>query len=340
VKKDDPGRFAFTGPDLFGAQGDSMYRTTFGSTTYRFDTLGELMAKASPARSGDALAGIAAGSERERVAAMTALADVPLKTFLTEALIPYEQDEVTRLIMDTHDRLAFSPVSHMTVGDFRNWLLSVSVAGADLERLRPGLTPEMAAAVSKIMRNQDLILVAAKCRVITRFRTTLGGEKTMATRLQPNHPTDDERGIMASVIDGLMNGCGDACIGINPATDNLNSVMRLLAILDRARIQCRVPTQSCVLTHVTTTIEAIGKGAPVDLVFQSIGGTEAVNASFGVNLGILQEGYEAGISLGRCSRENQVMYFETGQGSALSADAHHGIDQQTVEAREIGRAHV
>lgn len=310
-----------------------MYSTILGNSTYRFKSLRELMAKASPSRSGDALAGVAAENEQERVAAMMALSELPLQTFLNEAVIPYEHDEVTRLIMDSHDAEAFRPVQHMTVGDFRDWLLETDTDSGTLRALAPGLTPEMAAAVSKIMRNQDLILVASKCRVTTRFRTTLGQKGILATRLQPNHPTDNEKGIMASVIDGLLNGCGDACIGINPATDNLSTVIRLLNILDRVRRECRIPTQTCVLTHITTTIEAIKKGAPVDLVFQSIGGTEAVNTSFGVNLNLLKEGYEAGLSLNRCGANGNLMYFETGQGSALSADGHHGVDQQTLEAR-------
>lgn len=310
-----------------------MYHCTLGTTRYRFDNLKELMAKATPQKSGDCLAGIAATDETQRAAAMIALADLPLKTFLNEALIPYETDEVTRLILDSHDKAAFEPVSHFTVGDFRNWLLRSDVKKETIESIRGGLTPEMVAAVSKIMRNQDLILGASKCEVVSKFRSTIGKKGTLATRLQPNHPTDDRKGIMASVIDGLMYGNGDACIGINPATDNLHAVISLVKILDEVISRYNIPTQSCVLTHITTTIEAISKGAPVDLVFQSIGGTEKVNSSFGVNLDLLEQGFQAGLSTGRCSPDNNFMYFETGQGSALSANAHHGVDQQTVEAR-------
>jgi ethanolamine ammonia-lyase large subunit len=262
-----------------------------------------------------------------------ALAELPLKTFLSEALVPYEEDEVTRLIVDTHDPAAFAPVAHLTVGDFRNWLLSDAADEAALAALAPGVTPEMAAAVSKIMRNQDLILAAQKCRVVTRFRNTLGLKGRLSTRLQPNHPTDDPGGIAASIVDGLLYGSGDAVIGVNPATDSVAAVIALIEMLDRVISKYGIPTQSCVLTHVTTTMEAIRRGAPVDLVFQSIAGTQAANASFGVTLGLLGEARDAARSLGRGTLGNNVMYFETGQGSALSANAHHGVDQQTCEAR-------
>ena len=306
---------------------------TVGGQTWRFDSLRELMAKATPARSGDYLAGVAAGSAAERVAAQMALAEVPLKHFLIEALIPYEEDEVTRLIIDSHDALAFAPVSHLTVGGLRDWLLGDAADEAALAALAPGLTPEMAAAVSKIMRVQDLILVAQKIRVVTRFRNTLGLRGRMSTRLQPNHPTDDPAGIAASTLDGLLYGNGDAMIGINPATDSMGSICTLLEMLDAVIQRYEIPTQSCVLTHVTSSIAAIERGAPLDLVFQSIAGTEAANASFGINLKVLQEGYEAGLSLKRGTLGNNLMYFETGQGSALSANAHHGVDQQTCETR-------
>ncbi len=304
-----------------------------GGQTWRFDSLREVMAKASPARSGDRLAGVAAGSDAERVAAQMALADIPLKRFLDEALIPYESDEVTRLIIDTHDRQAFAPVSHLTVGGLRDWLLGEAADETSLRALAPGLTPEMAAAVSKIMRVQDLVLVAQKIRVVTRFRNTMGLRGRMSTRLQPNHPTDDPAGIAASVLDGLLYGNGDAMLGINPATDSLQSICTLLEMLDAIIQRYEIPTQSCVLTHVTSSIEAINRGAPLDLVFQSIAGTEAANASFGVSLSILQEGYEAGLSQKRGTLGDNLMYFETGQGSALSANAHHGVDQQTCETR-------
>src|SRR5580692_5179040 len=309
------------------------YTHTTGNRTWRFNDLKTLLAKASPLRSGDELAGIAAEGEEERMIARMALADVPLKRFLEEAVIPYESDEVTRLILDTHDEAAFSEIRHLTVGDFRNWLLSHTTDTATLARMAPGITPEMAAAVSKLMRNQDLVLVAQKCRVVTRFRNTIGLEGRMSVRLQPNHPPDDAKGIAASMLDGLLYGCGDAVIGINPASDSLNAVTTLLDMLDKFRQQYEVPTQACVLTHVTTTMKAIERGAPVDLVFQSIAGTEKANTSFGVNLGMLKEAREAALALNRGTVGDNVMYFETGQGSALSADSHHGVDQQTCEAR-------
>jgi ethanolamine ammonia-lyase large subunit len=310
-----------------------MYRSTWQQMNYQFTDLRTLLARATPPRSGDMLAGIAAASAEENVAARMALADVPLKRFLDEALIPYESDEVTRLIIDRHDAQAFAPVSHLTVGELREWLLSDTATTESLARLAPGLTPEMVAAVSKLMRNQDLILAARKARVVTRFRDTIGLGGRMSVRLQPNHPTDDPRGIAASVIDGLMFGCGDAVIGVNPASDNVAAIIDMLCMLDRLIATLGIPTQSCVLTHVTTSIEAIARGAPVDLVFQSIGGSEALNSSFGINLALLKEGREAGLSLKRGTVGDNVMYFETGQGSGLSADAHHGVDQQTLEAR-------
>jgi len=311
----------------------SRYTHTIGSRSYAFADLRALLARASPARSGDHLAGLAAGSSEERVAAQMALAALPLRTFLTEAVIPYEVDEVTRLIMDSHDAAAFQPVAHLTVGDFRDWLLGDAADEAALARLAPGITPEMAAAVSKIMRIQDLVLVARKCRVVTRFRNTIGLAGTLSTRLQPNHPLDDPSGIAAGMLDGLLYGSGDAVIGINPATDNVAQVMRILRMLDEVIARYRIPTQSCVLTHVTNTLAAIERGAPVDLVFQSIAGTEAANTSFGIDLALLAEAQQAALALGRGTVGNNVMYFETGQGSALSAGAHHGVDQQTCEAR-------
>jgi len=306
---------------------------TIDSHVYQFASLKELLAKATPPRSGDVLAGVAAASARERVAAQLALAEVPLLIFLNEALVPYEDDEVTRLIIDTHQRAAFAPIAHLCVGDFRDWLLDDATDTPTLARVAPGITPEMAAAVSKIMRLQDLVLVARKCRVVTAFRNTLGLEGRLSTRLQPNHPTDDATGIAASMLDGLMLGSGDAVIGINPATDNVAQVVSLLHLLDAVIGQYQIPTQSCVLTHITNTLEAIRRGAPVDLVFQSVAGTQAANRSFGIDLALLAEGQAAALSLGRGTVGNNVMYFETGQGSALSAGAHHGMDQQTCEAR-------
>ncbi len=310
-----------------------MYRYSLGVQQWQFRSLAELMAKATPARSGDRLAGIMAHTAEERVVAQMALAELPLKTFLNDALIPYEQDEVTRLILDDHDAAAFAHVSHLTVGDFRNWLLGDLATPEMLARIRAGITPEMAAAVCKIMRNQDLIMVAAKCRVRTAFRSTIGLPGRMSTRLQPNHPTDDITGIAASILDGLLYGSGDAVIGINPATDNVAQSVRLLHLMDEVICKYEIPTQSCVLTHVTNTLEAIEQRAPVDLVFQSIGGTEATNECFGFNLATLAEARDAALSLKRGTVGNNVMYFETGQGSSLSADAHHGVDQQTCEAR-------
>ncbi|MFQ3663801.1 MAG: ethanolamine ammonia-lyase subunit EutB [Chloroflexaceae bacterium] len=309
------------------------YTRTLGGRTYQFDDLKTLMAKATPERSGDQLAGLAAESAEERVAAQLCLADVPLTTFLEEPLIPYEDDEVTRLILDTHDRAAFAPVSSLTVGAFREWLLSYTTDDATLTALAPGITPEMAAAVSKIMRNQDLVAVSRKCRVVTRFRTTIGLPGRFSSRIQPNHPTDDPRGIAASILDGLLHGCGDAVIGINPATDSPQAVIALLELIDDLRQRYAIPIQSSLLAHVTTQIAAIERHAPVDLVFQSVAGTEAANRSFGIDLALLREARAAALALGRGTIGDNVMYFETGQGSALSANAHHGVDQQTCEAR-------
>lgn len=309
------------------------YRHTVGSRTYLFEDLRALMAKATPLRSGDCLAELAAADDAERVAAQMALADLPLSTFLNEDVVPYAEDEVTRLILDTHDTAAFSAVAALTVGGFRDWLLSEAADANTLEALTPGLTPEMVAAVAKISRNQDLIRIAQKRRVLTRFRNTIGLPGRLSTRLQPNHPTDDPKGIAASTLDGLLYGNGDAVIGINPATDSVPAVMAIIRMLDELIARFDIPTQSCVLAHVTTSIAAIERGAPLDLVFQSIAGTEAANRSFGIDLALLAEGRAAALALGRGTVGNQVMYFETGQGSALSANAHHGVDQQTLEAR-------
>jgi ethanolamine ammonia-lyase large subunit len=314
------------------------YSSVFGKQRYRFSDLKTLLAKASPARSGDRLAGLAADSEEERVAAQMALAETPLRCFLDEALVPYEHDEVTRLIIDSHDEAAFTPVARFTVGEFRDWLLEYTTDAAKLSALAPGITPEMAAAVSKLMRIQDMVLVARKCRVVARFRNTLGLEGRLSSRLQPNHPTDDLKGIAASILDGLMYGCGDAVIGINPATDNVDQAVMLVNMLDEIIRTYAIPTQSCVLTHVTNSMQAIERGAPVDLVFQSIAGTEAANKSFGVDLALLAEARQAALSLERGTLGSNVMYFETGQGSALSANSHHGVDQQTCEARAYGVA--
>lgn len=309
------------------------YAITIGPRRYRFDDLKTLLARATPLRSGDQLAGIAASSAEERVAAQMCLADVPLRTFLNEVLIPYEQDEITRLIIDSHDGAAFAAISHLTVGGLRDWLLSDAANSNMLAAVAPGLTPEMVSAVSKLMRNQDLVWVASKCRVITRFRNTQGLPGHMGVRLQPNHPTDDARGIAAAMLDGLLYGAGDAVIGINPASDSPEAIHTMLAMMDEVRQRYAIPTQSCVLTHVTSTLELIQRGAPVDLVFQSIAGTEKANSGFGINLAVLGEAQQAAQQLRRGTVGDNVMYFETGQGSALSANAHWGVDQQTCEVR-------
>jgi len=309
------------------------YTHTISGKVYTFGSLKALLAKASPFRTGDALAGLCADTYEERVAAQITLADVSLKDFLDDVFVPYKEDEVTRLIIDGHNSAAFAPISHLTIGGLRNWLLKEETDVTVLKRIENGITPEMAAAVSKIMRNQDLIAVAKKCEVVTRFRDTIGLKGRFSTRLQPNHPTDDPRGIAASLIEGLLYGSGDAVIGINPATDSPAAVLKILTLVDTLRQQFDIPTQSCVLSHITTTIDLINQNAPVDLCFQSIAGTQKANSSFGINLALLNEAYEATLSLNRGTAGNNVMYFETGQGSALSANAHHDIDQQTCEAR-------
>jgi ethanolamine ammonia-lyase large subunit len=330
-----PGREALTGQEP-----SMVYRHTIDTTSYVFDDLRDLLAKATPPRSGDRLAGLAADSAEQMIAARMALADTPLDAFVQETVIPYEDDEVTRLIIDGHDAAAFAPLASLTVGAFRDFLLSDAASPDVLRKLARGITPEMAAAVSKLMRNQDLILVAKKCEVITAFRDTIGLRGRMSVRLQPNHPFDDVRGITASILDGILLGSGDACIGINPASDDPAVIGNLVRLLDEVIARLDIPTQGCVLTHVTTTLELIGRGAPVDLVFQSIAGTEAANRSFGIDLKLLAEARDAGRSLQRGTVGNNVMYFETGQGSALSANAHHGVDQQTCEARAYAVARV
>lgn len=310
-----------------------MYSATIGTRRYVFPDLKSLLAKASPLRSGDRLAGLAAESAEDRVAAQFALADLPLAAFLEETVVAYERDEVTRLIIDSHDRTAFAPIRHLTVGGFRDWLLADETTSAVLSALAPGVTPEMAAAVSKISRLQDLVVMAAKCTVVTAFRNTIGLPGRLSVRLQPNHPTDDARGIAASIFDGLLLGSGDAVIGINPATDSPERAHALLSMLDEIRGKLEIPTQGCVLAHVTTTLDLIRQGSPVDLVFQSIAGTETANKSFGIDLALLGEARDAALALRRATVGDNVMYFETGQGSALSANAHCGVDQQTLEAR-------
>jgi ethanolamine ammonia-lyase large subunit len=310
-----------------------IYRHTIDATSYVFENLRDLLAKATPPRSGDRLAEIAADSAEQMIAARIALAEIPLKQFLHESVIPYEDDEITRLIIDTHDASAFAGISSLTVGSFRDWLLSDAASGDALKKVSRGITAEMAAAVSKLMRNQDLILVAKKCQVTSAFRNTIGLRGRMSARLQPNHPFDDAKGITASILDGIVLGSGDACIGINPASDDPAVIGGLLRLLDDIIARLQIPTQACVLAHVTTTLGLIDRGLPVDLVFQSIAGTQAANRSFGVDLSTLRQAQQAGLSLRRGTVGSNVMYFETGQGSALSANAHHGVDQQTCEAR-------
>src|SRR6201989_3004028 len=310
-----------------------IYRHVIDSTIHVFDDLRDLLARATPPRSGDQLAGIAAESAEQMIAARMALADLPLTQILQEEVIPYEDEAGTRLIVDGHDATAFAPIASLTVGGFRDFLLSDAATSQTLALIARGITPEMAAAVSKLMRNQDLILAARKCQVTTAFRNTIGLKGRMSTRLQPNHPFDDARGITASILDGILLGAGDACIGINPASDDPSVIAQLLRLLDEIIARLKIPTQGCVLTHVTTTLSLIGQVVPVDLVFQSVAGTEAANRSFGIDLALLKEGQDAGLSQKRGTVGQNVMYFETGQGTALSANAHHGVDQQTCEAR-------
>lgn len=328
------------------------YTITHRGVVHSFADLRTLLARATPLRSGDELAGIAAASAEERVLAQMALAEVPLTAFLNESVVPYETDEVTRLIFDTAAtdaaRAAFAPIAGLTVGELRDWLLSDAATTERLAALAPGLTPEMVAAVSKLMRLQDLILVASKVRVTSRFRTTLGLPGRFSTRLQPNDPTDAPAAIAASMLDGLLLGSGDAVIGINPVADSPASVRSLLTLIDSVRKRYAIPTQSCVLAHITTQMQAIELGAaageptPLDLIFQSIAGTEAANRSFGVSLALLDEAQSMVDSLARHPHAAEdaapnLFYFETGQGSALSANAHHGaggpVDQQTLEVR-------
>lgn len=315
-----------------------MYRHSIGNINYSFADLKTLLARATPYRSGDALAGLAANSYQERIAAQYCLSDIPLSVFLQEMLIPYEKDEVTRHIIDSHDKTSFSLISHLTVGGFRDWLLSDEANAESLHKISRGITPEMAAAVSKIMRNRELVEVAGKIRVVTRFRNTLGLKGRFSSRIQPNHPSDDLKGILASTIDGLLFGCGDAVIGVNPVSDDPATTGAILNMLDELIHRFEIPTQSCVLSHVTTTLSLIEKKYPVDLVFQSIGGTEKTNTHFGVSISLLKEAQEAALSLKRASAGNNLMYFETGQGSSLSASANEGVDQQTCEARAYGIA--
>lgn len=309
------------------------YRMTIEQTVFTFADLKDLLAKATPERSGDQLAGVAAQGPVQRLAAQMALADLPLRTFLNEEVIASDDDDVSRLIADQHDAVAFAPIATLTVGEFREWLLKPETGQRALEAITYGVTPEMVAAVSKIMRLQDLIAVAAKREVVTRFRSTIGLSGRLSTRNQPNHPTDDSRGIAASAIDGLLMGSGDAVIGVNPATDSVEDYVRIVSLLDELRERLAIPTQTCCLGHVTTAIRAMEAGAPVDLVFQSVAGSQKANQGFGIDLAMLKEAHDAGRSLRRAPADGNIMYFETGQGAALSADAHFGVDQQTMETR-------
>jgi ethanolamine ammonia-lyase large subunit len=309
-----------------------MYKTQISNHSYCFESLRDLLAKASPLRSGDVLAGVCASSYEERIAAQIALSNVPLKNFLNEVVIDYDKDDITRLIIDTHGKEAFATISHLTVGGFRDWLLSTEVTNEIILQTNKGITPEMAAAVSKIMSLQDLILVAQKIEVVSKFRTTVGLKGRFSTRLQPNHPNDDNKGIMASILDGLLYGCGDAVIGINPVSDSEEIAISILSMLEELRLKFEIPMQSCVLSHYSLT-KSIANRAPVDLLFQSIAGTQKANESFGVYLNDLAEAQEAILALKRNPNSNQVFYFETGQGTALSANAHAMIDQQTCEVR-------
>lgn len=319
------------------------YHHTIRGERFVFADLRELLAKANEEKSGDRLAGIAAGTERERVAAKLALSEVPLDDILQRPLIDPDHDDVSRLILERHDATAFAPIRGLTVGQFREYLLADNVGETELRQLAPGITPELAAAVAKLMGNKDLVLVARKIRQVTRCRNTVGQRGVLAIRAQPNHPADDVKGIALAALDGLLYGCGDAVIGVNPATESVDCVARILRQLDALIGKIGVPTQACCLAHLSTQLACLERGVPIDLLFQSIAGTQKANASFGITLDMLRQGRERVLEQhGRRADVNwvgnQVMYFETGQGSALSADAHHGIDQLTLEARAYGVA--
>jgi len=341
--------------------------------SFKFETLRELFAKANEEKSGDQLAGIAARSEQERVAAKHALADLTLQEIVDQPLIPPEEDDVSRLILESHDREEFKTIKSMTVGELRELILRDETTEADLERLHWAITPEIAAAVAKLMGNKDLVLAAAKIRVITHCRNTMGQRGVLGIRLQPNHPADDVAGILLAAFDGLLYGCGDAVIGVNPATDSVETVSAILHALHRLIDAYKIPTQACCLAHISTQLAALDRGAPVDLLFQSVAGTQKANESFGITLEMLREGRERVLEhqknrvigrsgdrvIGKSKQKEPMiggsskapeangqwpiancMYFETGQGSALSAEAHHGVDQLTLEARAYGVARV
>jgi ethanolamine ammonia-lyase large subunit len=323
------------------------------SERFHFGDLRELFAKANEQKAGDELAGLAAQSERERVAAKHALADLTLQAIVENPLISPAEDDVSGLILETHDREAFSSIKSMTVGEFREFILSDETTEAVLKRLHWAITPEIAAAAAKLMSNKDLVLAANKIRVVTHCRNTMGERGVLGIRLQPNHPADDVAGILLSAFDGLLYGCGDAVIGVNPATDAVETVNAILHALNRLIEAYNIPTQGCCLAHISTQLKAMERGAPVDLLFQSIAGTQKANESFGITLEMLREGREQVLehhknrgllphrsAVGLADHPHHVMYFETGQGSALSADAHHGVDQLTLEARAYGVARV
>lgn len=319
-----------------------MYSQTIRNERFVFPDLRDLLAKANETKSGDELAGIAARSESERVAAKWALADVTLGQIVQQPVIDPAVDDVSQLILDTLDRQIFQPIENQTVGEFREWLLDDAVENAELQAIRWGLTPEIVAAVTKLMSNKELVLVASKIRNVTRCRNTLGARGVLGIRVQPNHPADDVAGIILSTLDGLLFGCGDAVIGINPAAESVESVSRILLAVDRLIEACDIPTQACCLAHITTQLACAARGVPVDLLFQSIAGTQAANTGFGVTLSLLREGREQILEQHRGRSVNwvgdDVMYFETGQGSALSSDSHQGVDQLTLEARAYGVA--
>ncbi|MDX2035296.1 MAG: ethanolamine ammonia-lyase subunit EutB [Isosphaeraceae bacterium] len=314
-----------------------MYRAAIRGTGYSFETVREVLAKAGEEKSGDQLAGIAAESERERVAAKWVLSEMTLREIVDSPVIDPAVDEVSRMILERQDRAGFAAIADFTVGAFRDYLLDDETRGAELAALHGSITPEIAAAVAKLMGNKDLVIAASKIRVVTRCRNTMGERGVFGVRIQPNHPSDDLGGILLSTIDGLLFGCGDAVIGVNPAGDSADTVASILQTLDRLITELEIPTQACCLAHMTTQLAALERGAPIDLLFQSVAGTEAANRSFGIDLGLLEEG-RARVLESRAGRAvswagPQVMYFETGQGSALSAGAHSGVDQLTLEAR-------
>ncbi len=310
---------------------------TIRGVGYRFDTVCEVLAKANPPKSGDELAGIAASDAVERVAARAVLSELTLAQLRAHPVVPYEQDELTRMVEDTLDERAFAAVGHLSVAQLREWLLQTETSGAQIRAVSPGLTPEMAAAVCKLMSNLDLMVAAAKCEVVVRANNTLGLPGRMSSRVQPNHPTDDAEGILLSAREGLVYGCGDAVIGVNPATDSAESTAEILTALHKLTRDNRIPTQHCVLSHVTVQMQALDLGCPMDLMFQSFSGSQTGNEAFGISISLMDEAYAQMQQMGTATGPN-CMYFETGQGSALSSDAHHGADQLTLEARCYGFA--